>query len=170
MFNPFIRTLLISACFAFGLFYVFSGYYQGGLYLLAGLLLLWSAIRSGEVWQAWRAFQQGNLEKMSHHLDRTRSPQRLSRPNRAYYNWMDSARLAHQEKFEEAYEVLKKAEKGPFKTIRTDFQVQVSLADLAFRLGRNEDAEHHLCKAEKMMPSDAYKEAVEKMRERGDGT
>lgn len=150
MFTPIIRYVLIFFALLVGGYHLFNSNLQGWGYILAAIVLFWSHFRSGNVWRAWKAYENNDMEKVRNILSSISKPEWLSTQNKAYYHWLNGVALADNDETKDAYLELKIASKGPLRTENAQSVVNFYLADLALQLNKIETAKKHISKAKSL--------------------
>ena len=143
-FVPAVRLTVALLSLACGGYLTGLGQWWSLPFILVTLLLVWDYLRNGAVWSAFRAFRQGDMERMRRLLAQVRWPQRLSARSIAYYHWLRGVLDALDGRHGAARVHLLVAASGELSSENDRALVQCLLAEVALQGGDREAARQHL--------------------------
>jgi hypothetical protein len=147
MFPTSIRFLLATASAAFGVYQIHRGSIAGGLYVVAGALLIYGHFRYGPVWLALRTARRGNMDRTRRLLAQVHNPRWLTSDQRAYFE-LTSALVAADRKDDHAAEKhLRLALDHRLRTENDRALLEVMLARILIERGTANEADEILARA-----------------------
>src|SRR5688572_24524772 len=135
MFSPGIRWALVSLALTLAAVQLAQGRWEGLIFAVVALLLIWGHFRYSTVHAAFQACRRGNLAGARALLASIPDPARLSAKDRAYYYWLQGGLLAGDGKPEEARVSMQLAADGALRTDSDRALVNCQLAELALGAG-----------------------------------
>lgn len=168
--DPAARLLIGSMAVALAIYFGARGLFWAWLGALAGVYLVWDAVRNGSVWAAFAAFRHGELEQTRRFLQQLVAPRWLGPTASAYYHWLRGLVEVSDGRLEAARVQLLVAAAGRLKTGRDRALVHCLLAEVAIRQETPDVARRHLDLAADLGLDAETASLITRLRQRLNGT
>lgn len=136
-----LLSLLALLC---GLYLGFNVSPLAGLFVVAGLWLIWDAVRHASIWYGFSAFRRGDLAEVRNALTQVRWPSLLDAESLAYYHWLKGVIEMADARFAAAKVQLLVAASGQLRTENDRALVHCLLAEVALQEADKPTAQEHL--------------------------
>jgi outer membrane protein assembly factor BamD (BamD/ComL family) len=161
MYNTTSRYALMSVFILSALVSLYYTQYQ--LAAIAGFLfcfVLWSHFKNSSILLASKYFKDADYERTEKILDEVKSPDRLARNRRGYYEFMRANIALQKEDFETAEVHFQIASRFPLGTQNDKAFVMIHLANLALRKKDGERAKTYIERAKELAVTSRAKEII----------
>ena len=162
-----IRLLLVLLFLVLGIvIHAVNGIGDAWYLYVASILLLTTHFLFGNVWNAFRLIQKGNVTEAENILNQIKRPEWLYKKNRAYYHFIKGMIALQRKELEVGEQHMKEAVQLGLRNNNDNAMARLNLAHISFVQQRYTTAKKQLEKVKAYQPSDLIiKQNIEELEQ-----